>query len=508
MVTKDARMGREGYPDVGEDPTRWQQTFIPRSMSRIDNSLPSLRQHVSTEPDPIFDARRRDSPRSPPLSARSHSSVGNLHVAQRSPRFLARSQLEDIVYERERTRYEGSLSARDYVTISSARLRHSTAQENADHEENEDVLVQKALDVVAERISRRETLSTPRTPRLPSSNTTRFVDFPHKTEFSTRKPVRMADCALHNESKRSLSMSSLTSDGESESYDEEFSPMSETGMIALASNEKDDHPVQEHGEGCDGEEKLISMQEALQRIYSVSLEEMVRRGAASPPADLLHMRLKHDDWLRHFKIAGVDDYLSVNMKDMCEGNQSGWIVEKHPEDKEENLSKKIDFQESGKNDPMAESLLQSGDMIRRQIARMQEIRKTEMAANKAFASQDGNDGSSTSRQAAAQRGVPSLRIENILQDGRTQFQQREIDAQCQQDALKSSQPSEERTTKRQQIISKAERWVQDMQILSERGLLPESKSPRFRALTPRGSRSALPDGVTIKAEVVSPARVN
>eukprot|EP00960_Hanusia_phi_P016820 495095-Hanusia_phi.AAC.4 len=40
-----------------------------------------------------------------------------------------------------------------------------------------------------------------------------------------------------------------------------FSPMSETGMIALASNEKDDHPVQEHGEGCDGEEKLISMQE-------------------------------------------------------------------------------------------------------------------------------------------------------------------------------------------------------------------------------------------------------
>eukprot|EP00960_Hanusia_phi_P075779 768465-Hanusia_phi.AAC.8 len=135
---------------------------------------------------------------------------------------------------------------------------------------------------------------------------------------------------------------------------------------------------------------------------------MVRRGAASPPADvnfhvntnfafplmlcnqLLHMRLKHDDWLRHFKIAGVDDYLSVNMKDMCEGNQSGWIVEKHPEDKEENLSKKIDFQESGKNDPMAESLLQSGDMIRRQIARMQEIRKTEMAANKAFASQDGN----------------------------------------------------------------------------------------------------------------------
>eukprot|EP00960_Hanusia_phi_P075778 768465-Hanusia_phi.AAC.7 len=36
--------------------------------------------------------------------------------------------------------------------------------------------------------------------------------------------------------------------------------------------------------------------------------------------------------------------------------------------------------------------------------------------------------------------------------------------------------------------------LKDGQILSERGLLPESKSPRFRALTPRGSRSALPDG--------------
>eukprot|EP00960_Hanusia_phi_P016819 495095-Hanusia_phi.AAC.3 len=86
---------------------------------------------------------------------------------------------------------------------------HDDDDDDDDNDDDDDLFF---LKIACNRNLIQETLSTPRTPRLPSSNTTRFVDFPHKTEFSTRKPVRMADCALHNESKRSLSMSSLTSD--------------------------------------------------------------------------------------------------------------------------------------------------------------------------------------------------------------------------------------------------------------------------------------------------------
>mmetsp|Transcript_6993 Transcript_6993/g.24438 ORF Transcript_6993/g.24438 Transcript_6993/m.24438 type:complete len:530 (-) Transcript_6993:38-1627(-) len=510
MVAKDANLKPEGYRAVSDsmdDPNRWKQTFTPRTMSRIDNSLPSLRDHVATEPDPIFDARRRDSPRHIPLSARSHSPWDNAHLAYKSPRSL--SHVGGPVYEREGTRNEMCLSARDHVIVSSARLRHQTTGEaSIDEDENEDVLVQKALDVVAERMSKRETFSTPRTPRLGTSNLTRFVDFP-KTEFSTRKAGANGDGAMSQDGKRSPSLSSFTSDGESGSYDEEFSPMSETGVIAFMSNDKDERLVKKSKDVDTSNREMISMEEALLLIYSISLDEMVKRGAAAPPLDLLRMRLNRDDWLRHFKIAGVDQYLSANMSDICsrEDNASEWVVEKQPGSQEAKISKKIDFQEDNEHvHRQQQHVSQQDDIARRQVEKMQDSRKTETMAKTSLSQH--NDLVSNARQDRSQRQVPSLRIENILQDERLQIFQREKLAQQQDEVARSSQDLKAKATSMQQIISKTDRWVQDMQILSERGLLPETKSPRFRNLTPRSSRSVLPDGVTIKAEVISPARAN
>ncbi|EKX39584.1 hypothetical protein GUITHDRAFT_114311 [Guillardia theta CCMP2712] len=387
MVAKDANLKPEGYRAVSDsmdDPNRWKQTFTPRTMSRIDNSLPSLRDHVATEPDPIFDARRRDSPRHIPLSARSHSPWDNAHLAYKSPRSL--SHVGGPVYEREGTRNEMCLSARDHVIVSSARLRHQTTGGNddgqvgiqtelnfgckeasIDEDENEDVLVQKALDVVAERMSKR-------------------------TEFSTRKAGANGDGAMSQDGKRSPSLSSFTSDGESGSYDEEFSPMSETGVIAFMSNDKDERLVKKSKDVDTSNREMISMEE------------------------LLRMRLNRDDWLRHFKIAGVDQYLSANMSDICsrEDNASEWVVEKQPGSQEAKISKKIDFQEDNEH-------------VHRQ-----------------------------------QQHVPSLRIENILQDERLQIFQREKLAQQQDEVARSSQDLKAKATSMQQIISKTDRWVQDM----------------------------------------------